>query len=269
MPVAGPAQAKERSSRMRFERKVAVIVGAAHGIAAACARIMAAEGGTVVGIDRDTRALASTMDEIMRSRDAAGLAIPADALDPNDVVRAVDQVMNTFGRIDILVNAVGGSTVIENMNAKLEDLTLPEWQSLIDFNLLPTFLFCKAVIPTMKKQRSGKIVNISSHAAYGIEAASSAYATSKAGVNGLTRKLAVELGPFGINCNAIAPSRTATDRVLTMMETTVNTATEQYLERIPLRRLATPEEQASVICFLASSDADYVTGVTINVTGGQ
>lgn len=254
---------------MRFEGKVAVVVGAGSGIAAATARIIAAEGGVVAGVDRDATALTETMRGLCGRRSGDALALVVDALQADAVEQSVLEIVRAHGPIDILVNAVGGSTIIPNVNTGIEQLSLDEWHGLLDFNLLPTFLFCKFVVPVMKRQRSGKIVNISSHSARGTEAASAAYATAKAGVIGLTRKLALELGPFGINCNCIAPNRTTTDRVLEMMRTTSNTVTDEYLRRIPLRRLATPDDQARVICFLASRDADYVTGVTIDVTGGQ
>ena len=121
----------------------------------------------------------------------------------------------------------------------------------------------------MKAQRSGKIVNLSSHAARGIDVASTAYAAAKAGIIGLTRKLAMELGPYGITCNATAPSRTLTNRLKHTTEAGEHRADDSYLQRIPLRRLATAEDQARVVCFLSSSDADYVSGVTIDVNGGQ
>lgn len=251
----------------RFKGKVALIVGAGSGIAAACAKIVAIEGGIVFGVDKDAVA-AQSIEQKLSEAGASCKFCAADALVADEVTAAVDQVVASYGRIDILVNAIGGSTIVQNMNSPLEDLSLLEWHKLVDFNLLPTFLFCKAVIPIMKKQRSGKIVNISSHAAYGIEVSTAAYAASKAGVIGLTKKLALELGPFGINCNAIAPSRTLTDRVLREVETAEGN-TSKYLNAIPLRRFATAEDQAKVICFLASEDADYITGTTIDVTGGQ
>jgi NAD(P)-dependent dehydrogenase (short-subunit alcohol dehydrogenase family) len=122
----------------------------------------------------------------------------------------------------------------------------------------------------MKRQRSGKIVNISSIAGRGLsESSSSAYATAKGGIIAFTRKLAFELGPFGITCNAIAPGRTLSERIHPRWEQMPAAEQQAALARIPLRRLAQPEDQARVICFLASRDADFVNGVTIDVTGGQ
>jgi NAD(P)-dependent dehydrogenase (short-subunit alcohol dehydrogenase family) len=134
-------------------------------------------------------------------------------------------------------------------------------------NLDGTFLFCHAVVPVMKRRRSGKIVNISSIAGRVVAAnSSSAYAAAKGGIIAFTRKLSLELGPFGITVNAIAPSLTLTER-LRVRRTPDQIAAEAA--RTPLGRVAVAEDQARVICFLASRDADFVTGVTIDVSGGQ
>jgi NAD(P)-dependent dehydrogenase (short-subunit alcohol dehydrogenase family) len=198
------------------------------------------------------------------------LAIPADALDAALVEEAVRRAVDAHGRIDILVNAVGGSTVISRPAATLDELSLAEWQKLLHFNLTGTFLFCHAVVPVMKRQRSGKIVNISSIAGRGLSRSSSAaYATAKGGIIALTRKLASEVGPDGITVNAIAPSLTLSERIRPHWERRSPEGQAAEIMRTPLGRVATPEDQARVICFLASADADFVTGVTIDVTGGQ
>ena len=152
----------------------------------------------------------------------------------------------------------------------MDELTLDDWQRLIAFNLEGTFLGCHTVAPVMKRQKSGKIVNISSIAGHGTSASSSsAYAAAKGGIIAFTTKLAHELGPHGITVNAIAPSMTLTERIRPRWEQ--RTAEEQAREitRTPLRRMAEARDQARVICFLASSDADFVTGVTIDVTEGS
>ena len=134
-----------------------------------------------------------------------------DAASVADVVR---RALDAFGRIDILVNAVGGSTIVSRPAALLDELTLEEWQRLLHFNLTGTFLLTHAVVPVMKRQRSGKIINISSIAGRGVSrSSSSAYATAKGGIIALTRKLAFELGPHGITVNAIAPSLTLSERI--------------------------------------------------------
>jgi NAD(P)-dependent dehydrogenase (short-subunit alcohol dehydrogenase family) len=196
--------------------------------------------------------------------------IVADALDAAQVDGVVQRAVQDHGRIDILVNAVGGSTIIGKPAAPIDELSLADWQKLLHFNLTGTFLFCHAAVPVMKGQRAGKIVNISSIAGRGIsESSSSAYATAKGGIIALTRKLAFELGPYGITVNAIAPSLTLSPRLRPRWDGMSPEQQARERERVPLRRIAEPQDQARVICFLASSDADFVNGVTIDVTGGQ
>ncbi len=253
---------------MRFKDRVALITAAASGIGRATAEIIGAEGGIVVGVDVDEGRLEKAMAAI---RDAGGRAHArrADARDGAQVGEVVTSVVRELGRLDILLNAVGGSTTIARPAATVDELTLAEWQQLIAFNLDATFLCCNAVAPVMKRQRSGKIVNISSIAGRGLSASSSsAYAAAKGGIIAFTRKLAHELGPFGVNVNAIAPSLTLTERIRPRWEQRTAEEQAQEIARTPLRRVAEARDQARVICFLASPDADFVTGVTIDVTGG-
>jgi len=253
---------------MRFKDRVALITAAASGIGRATAEIMAAEGAVVVAVDNN----AERLDEMVAGLRAIQGRVHgrvADALDAAQVDALVPEVAQEFGAIDILVNAVGGSTIVAKSNATVEELSFADWQNLIAFNLEGTFLFCHAVTPVMKRQRRGKIVNLASIAGRGLStSSSSAYAAAKGGIIAFTRKLSFELGPFGINVNAIAPSLTLTERIRPRWEQ--RSAEEQAAEinRTPLRRVAEAADQARVIAFLASSDADFVTGVTIDVTGG-
>jgi NAD(P)-dependent dehydrogenase (short-subunit alcohol dehydrogenase family) len=254
---------------MRFTGRVALITAAGRGIGRATAEIIGREGGTVVAVEVDKEALDQVVGGI---RAAGGTAhgLVADALDGTQVSAAVRRVVDEHGRIDILVNAVGGSTIIAKPSAPVDELTLDEWQRMLHFNLTGTFLFTNAVAPVMKRQRGGKIVNISSIAGRGVSpTSSSAYATAKGGIIAFTRKLAFELGPYGVTVNAIAPSLTLSPRLRPRWDRL--SAEEQAREnaRVPLGRVAVPEDQAKVICFLASSDADFVNGVTIDVNGGQ
>jgi NAD(P)-dependent dehydrogenase (short-subunit alcohol dehydrogenase family) len=253
---------------MRFEGKVALITAAANGIGRATAEIMAREGAVVIAADNHQ----GRLDEAVPALRRDGAKVEGklvNALDAAQVDKLVADVERDHGRIDILVNAVGGSTVIDKPAATTEQLTLADWQKLIAFNLDGTFLVTHAVIPVMKRRRSGKIVNLASIAGRGLSAnSSSAYAAAKGGIIAFTRKLAHELGPEGINVNAIAPSVTLTERIRPHWEKRSQGSQAEEIERTPLRRVAEAVDQARVVCFLASSDADFVTGITIDVTGG-
>jgi NAD(P)-dependent dehydrogenase (short-subunit alcohol dehydrogenase family) len=254
---------------MRFTDKVALITAAASGIGRATADIMAKEGATVVGVDNNAERLGAMVAELTAAGGKAH-GRPADALDPAQVDALVAGVAREFGHIDILVNAVGGSTIIPRSGRTVDELNLEDWQRLIAFNLDATFLFTHAVAPVMKRQRQGKIVNLSSIAGRGRSVSSSAaYAAAKGGIIAFTKKIAYELGPFGITVNAIAPSRTLTERIRPRWDQQSPEEQQAEIDSTPLRRIAEAVDQARVICFLASADADFVTGVTIDVTGGN
>ncbi len=254
---------------MRFQDKVALITAAASGIGRATADIMAQEGAVIVAVDNNEERLERTIGEL---REAGGRAHGkmCDALNAAQVDSTVALVAQEFGAIDILVNAVGGSTIVSKPGADVDELSFADWQKLIDFNLSGTFLFTHAVVPVMKRQRRGKIVNLASIAGRGLSASSSsAYAAAKGGIIAFTRKLAFELGPYNVNINAIAPSKTLTERIRPRWNQQSPDDQQTEIDRTPLRRIAEAPDQAKVICFLASGDADFVTGVTIDVTGGN
>jgi NAD(P)-dependent dehydrogenase (short-subunit alcohol dehydrogenase family) len=253
---------------MRYQDKIALITAAASGIGRATCDIIAQEGGIVVAVDNNQARLDAAVDAMNKAGGRAHGRL-CDALDPSQVDAVVASVTRDLGRIDVLVNAVGGSTIIPRPAAKVDELTFDEWHCLIDFNLNGTFLFLHAVVPVMKQQKSGKIVNLASIAGRGLSASSSvAYCAAKGGIIAMTRKLSFELGEYGINVNAIAPSLTLTERIRPHWNQRSPEAQVAEIERTPLRRVAEAEDQAKVICFLASSDADFVTGLTIDVTGG-
>jgi NAD(P)-dependent dehydrogenase (short-subunit alcohol dehydrogenase family) len=252
----------------RFQDKVALITAAASGIGRATAGIIGAEGGIVVGVDTDQARLDKMVAEI-RAGGGRAHGRRADALDAAQAADVVNGVVRELGRIDILVNAVGGSTVIAKPAATVDQLSLADWQKLITFNLDATFLFTNLVVPVMTRQGGGKIVNLSSVAGRGLSgSSSSAYAAAKGGIIAFTKKLGAELGPHGITVNAIAPSLTLTERIRPHWDRRSKEEQEREIARTPLRRVAEAVDQARVICFLASSDADFVSGVTIDVTGG-
>jgi len=253
---------------MRFTDKVAVITACASGIGRATAEIMAREGAIVVGVDNNADRLQHLVSEVEAAGGRAQGAL-CDALDAAEVAPLVEGIAQQFGRIDILVNAVGGSTIVSRPSATIDELSLEDWKKLIDFNLDGTFLFTHAVVPIMKRQQSGKIVNLASVAGRGRSVSSSAaYAAAKGGIIAFTKKLCYELGPYGVNINAIAPSVTLTERIRPHWERRSQEDQAREIDKTPLRRVAEAADQAKVICFLASSDADFVTGVTIDVTGG-
>ena len=256
---------------MRFENKVAIVTAAASGIGKATAKIFAREGAQLVAVDINSGALAELTAEIKKE---GGNINPfeTNVLEDNQVQKLVDSVVGRFSKIDILVNAVGGSSIIPNSTASVDNLSLSDWDKIIQFNLKGTFLCTSNVISQMKKQGSGKIVNISSDAAHSgnfMGDPSSAYVTAKAGIMAFTKKIAREAGPYGVTCNAIAPTVTLSERVGPRWEQRSEENKQQLLEAIPLKRVAEPEDQAKVIAFLASEDANYVTGVTIETSGGR
>jgi NAD(P)-dependent dehydrogenase (short-subunit alcohol dehydrogenase family) len=254
---------------MRFDGKVALITAAGAGIGKATADIIVREGGIVVAVENQQErldALATGLD----NQPGQLIAKCIDAMDEVAVRGTVQETMDNFGRIDILVNAIGGSTIIANPAAEIDEMPFEDWQKILNFNLSATFVFTNAVVPHMKTQQSGKIVNLASVAGRGTSfKSSSPYAVAKGGIIAMTRKLAFELGPHGICINAIAPSLTLTERLMPHWEARDEQNQADEIAKVPLGRIATADDQAKVIAFLASSDADFINGQTIDVNGGQ
>lgn len=255
---------------MRFADRVAVITGGANGIGRATAVLLAKEGATVVPVDVEPQGLRE-LESSIRAEGGSCTAFEANVVDPQAVAGLTDFVMGEYRRADILVNSVGGSTVIPDAGVSLDSMTLDEWERVLSVNLRGTFLCCHAIIPHMKRQGSGRIVNLSSIVARGMSPrTNAAYTSCKAAITAMTRKLAIELGPFGITCNATAPGVTVTKRMKEqLLDSRSESDVQSMVDAIPLRRFATPEDQAKVIAFLASDDAAFVSGQTLEVTGGQ
>lgn len=255
---------------MRFADRVAVITGAANGIGKATALLLAKEGAKVVAVDIEPQGLCE-LESTIGADGGSCTSFETDVLDAHAVERLADFVVGEFGRADILVNSVGGSTVIPDSGVSLDSMTLDEWERVLSVNLRGTYLCCHAMIPHMKRQGSGRIVNLSSIVARGMSPrTNAAYTSCKAAISAMTRKLAIELGPFGITCNATAPGVTVTNRMRErLLDSRSESEVQSMIDAIPLRRFATPEDQAKVIAFLASDDAAFVSGQTIEVTGGE
>jgi 3-oxoacyl-[acyl-carrier protein] reductase len=248
----------------RFTDQTAIVTGAAGGIGAATARRLAEEGAHVALADRDEDGARAGAEALT----AAGLkafALPVDVTDADQVDRLVDEVVARTGRLDVLVNNAGMTR--DDLLFKLSE---EAWDQVIDVNLKSVYLCSRAAQRHMVKAKSGAIVNLSSRSALGNRGQAN-YAAAKAGIQGLTATLAIELGPFNINVNAVAPGYIAT-------EMTRATARRQGLEpaeleqaaaeRTPLRRVGQPEDVATVVAFLASAEAAYVSGQTLYVNGG-
>ena len=241
--------------------KVAIVTGSARGIGRAIAIRFAAEGANVV-VNYVTRAEAAeeVVDTIRRSGGIAQ-AVAADVSSSADVDRLVATTLETFGRIDILVNNAG-IMVSKGVFETTED----EWDRTIDINLKGAYLCSKAVAPVMIRQEGGKIINMSSNSGLYHPSAMrfTEYVVSKAGMNGLTKAMALALGPH-ITVNAICPGWIRTD----MLEEVDPAIHEAILAETALHRWGAPEEIAASAVFLASSDADFITGELLIVAGGR
>jgi 3-oxoacyl-[acyl-carrier protein] reductase len=241
-----------------------VITGAAQGIGAATATLLAAQGASVVVADLTAERAGGTVDAITASGGTA-LAVGCDVADGNSVQAMVQTTVERFGSLDILVNNAGITR--DNL---LYKMGRPDWDAVISTNLTGIFLCCQAASVPMVAAKYGKIVSLSSRSALGNRGQVN-YAAAKAGVQGITATLAIELGPYNINVNAVAPGYIAT----AMTDATaqrVGYQPEQFqqlaADQTPLRRVGQPSEVASVIAFLASDEASYVSGQTLYINGG-
>ena len=243
----------------RFQGKTAVVTGGAKGIGAATARRLASEGATVVVADFDEAAAQETAQEI------GGHAVRCDVTKLDDVEAAVAKAVETGGSLDVLVACAG--IIRDNLLFKMSD---DDWEAVIDTHLRGTFYAVRAAQKQMVEQKSGKMVLISSTSALGNRGQTN-YSTAKAGLQGMTKTLAIELGPYNVNVNCVAPGFIATAMTQQTADR-IGVPFEQFMEHVakdvPLRRVGQPEDVASTIAFLCSEDAGYVSGQVIYVAGG-
>jgi NAD(P)-dependent dehydrogenase (short-subunit alcohol dehydrogenase family) len=241
--------------------KIAVVTGAASGIGRAVIERLSKEDVFGVILDIDDENGQRVAGEIQR-RGKQAVVMRVDVTQEDAVRAAFDAIISAHGRIDALVNVAGGSL----HRHKIEEFPLDHWRAVIDLNLTSTFLCCRAVTGLMKSQKSGAIVNISSDIGFSGDANRSAYAAAKAGIVGLTKTLALELAPFNVRANAVAPGRIATPRV---RATYTDADWEAAAKRIPLGHAGEPEDVAEAVAFLASNAAKHMTGQTLHVNGGR
>jgi 3-oxoacyl-[acyl-carrier protein] reductase len=244
---------------MRFQGKTALVTGCARGIGAATAARLAAEGAAVVVADFDEAAAIETAATF------GGQAVRCDVTVNADVEAAVAAAVAAGGALDILVTCAG--IIRDNMLFKLSD---DEWDAVIDTHLKGSFFAARAAQKHMVEQKSGKIVLISSTSALGNRGQTN-YSTAKAGLQGMTKTLAIELGPFNVNVNCVAPGFIATAMTRQTAER-MGVPFEQFMEAVaaqtPLRRVGQPEDVAGTIAYLCSDDASYVSGQVLYVAGG-
>jgi 3-oxoacyl-[acyl-carrier protein] reductase len=241
----------------RLQGKVAIITGAAQGIGYATARKFLDEGAKVVACDIGN----GSLDAAVASLSGRGMidAMIVDVTARDQIDSMVDAVKQRHGRIDVLVNNAGVT-----LDARLQKMTDEQFDRVIAVNLKGSYNCARAVVDTMVQQGYGVILNASSVVGIYGNFGQTNYAASKFGVIGLVKTWARELGPKGIRCNAVAPGFVATH----ILDTIPEKVLEQLKERVPLRRLGTPEDIANVYAFLASDEASYINGAVIEVSGG-
>lgn len=245
---------------MRFENQVAVVTGAGRGIGHAIAVRLASEGARVASVSRTETNAQKTAEEINASRADAAKAYSVDVADHAAVQKTGAQILEDFGRVDILVNNAGITRDGLSMRMPVED-----WDAVLNTNLKGAFNFVQALMRPMIKQRSGRIINISSVIGLIGNAGQANYAASKAGLIGLTKSLARELASRGITVNAIAPGLIETD----MTGVLSDEVRQAILGKIPLGKLGQPDDIAAAVAYLASAEAKYVTGQVLAVDGGM
>jgi NAD(P)-dependent dehydrogenase (short-subunit alcohol dehydrogenase family) len=250
----------------------AVVTGGSRGIGEAICLELAGRGVEVAIADIDEDGMAETVERIETETDSTAEWYYVDLADPDLVDERTDEILDDLGGVEILVNNSG----IMGPTAPLEDVTVEEWDGMMHVNLRGQFLMCRAVLPTMKAQSFGHIVNIASITGKAPLYNRAPYATSKMGVIGLTRTLADEVGEHDINANAICPGSVAGPRIQRVFEKQAEARDVPYEQvedeakaESPRDELVQPEDVAGVVAFLCSPDADRITGQDLNVSAGR
>lgn len=244
---------------MRLKDQVALVTGGSRGIGKGISQALAREGAKVALVYRGSKDAADTLVKDIEAAGGMAWAIQADVADFEAAKKVVDQVLEKWGKVDVLVNNAG--VIKDGLFMQMEPAN---WSLVVNTNLGGTFNFCRAVAEPMFRQRKGRIINISSVAADRVNRGQANYSASKGAINSFTKALAVEMASRGVNVNAIAPGFIETD----MTEAVRNVAADVIKKAIPMRRLGKPEDIAKVAIFLASDDSNYVTGQVITVDGG-
>jgi NAD(P)-dependent dehydrogenase (short-subunit alcohol dehydrogenase family) len=250
---------------MRLKDKIAIITGGGSGIGRETCRLFAREGAKIIIADLIIEEANKIADEL-KARGHQAMAMKIDITSFDEANRLAGAALDRYGQIDILANIAGGSAgpVIKTKHRLFAESTKERWEDMINLNLYGTFNCTRAVINHMIERRSGKIISFSSTAGMiGMQKAAE-YSAAKGGIIAFTKTLAKELGQYGINVNCISPGVIGSPRVQQMPKEMV----QQWQEGIPLARLGKPEEVASVVLFLASDEASYITGENITVAGG-
>lgn len=248
---------------MRLKDKIALLTAAAGaGIGQATARVMAREGAAVVITDMHEDRARAVAGEIAAEYGVRTLGLKCDVTSSADVTGAVDATLDAFGRVDILFNNAG-----TNRPARVVDITDEAWDLVLATTLTGAFYCCRAVVPAMMKQNSGRIISVTSVAGFrGLAAGHAHYAAAKAGVMAFTRCLAMEVAPYRITANTIAPSFIFNEFIPHIYP---QEEIERMFDEIPYPRKGTPEDVANAALFLASDEGEYMTGQTLCVTGGS
>jgi 3-oxoacyl-[acyl-carrier protein] reductase len=246
---------------INLKNKTALVTGGSRGIGKACVQFLSKAGADVAFTYNNNEDSAKKLsDELNNGSVVRSYEVNFTKVD--EIEEVVNSVKNDFGKIDILVNNAG---IWEK--SEVEKLSIDDWKRTIDINLTATYLFAKYVVPIMKKNKFGRIINISSTAGQRGEAFYSHYAASKGGMIAFTKSLAVELGKFNITVNSVAPGWIKTDMTKDVFESKLKES--EIIKEIPLRKIGSANDVAGSVLFLSSDLANHITGSVININGGS